>query len=79
MAPREHEPTYLRQRTILLTWPRPWKKAAKKLLDPVFRADWRADTSDSARKRVIVDQLASLTDNSARAWHARYCGWFSQI
>ena len=36
MAPREHEPTYLRQRTILLTWPRPWKKAAKSYLTRCF-------------------------------------------
>jgi putative dGTPase len=79
MAPREHEPTYLRQRTILFDLAQAMEEGGEKLLDPVFRADWRADTSDSARKRVIVDQLASLTDNSARAWHARYCGWFSQI
>ena len=28
---------------------------------------------DDARKRVIVDQIASLTDQSALAWYERLC------
>ncbi|NUR06437.1 MAG: deoxyguanosinetriphosphate triphosphohydrolase [Nocardioidaceae bacterium] len=40
-------------------------------LAPAFRADFDAAGSDAARLRVVVDQVASLTDASAVAWHAR--------
>jgi len=40
-------------------------------LEPVFRADHAAATTDAERLRVVVDQVASLTDASALAWHAR--------
>ncbi len=33
-----------------------------------------AADGDRARKRVIVDQIASLTDASARSLHARLTG-----
>jgi dGTPase len=42
-------------------------------LDPMFRADYESAGSDAARLRVIVDQVASLTDTSATAWHAKLC------
>jgi dGTPase len=41
------------------------------LLMPAFRADFEAAGSDAARLRVVVDQVASLTDSSAVAWHDR--------
>jgi dGTPase len=41
------------------------------LLMPAFRADFEAAGSDAARLRVVVDQVASLTDASAVDWHAR--------
>jgi dGTPase len=40
-------------------------------LEPAFRADFRMATTDAARLRVVVDQVASLTDASALAWHDR--------
>ena len=43
-------------------------------LDPMFRPAFGAASSDAARLRVVVDQVASLTDTSAAAWHARLCG-----
>ncbi|HET7278993.1 MAG TPA: deoxyguanosinetriphosphate triphosphohydrolase, partial [Dermatophilaceae bacterium] len=39
-------------------------------LDPLFADDWRAAPDDAARLRVVVDQVASLTDASAAARHA---------
>ena len=43
-------------------------------LEPVFRASFAAAGSDEDRLRVVVDQIASLTDTSAIAWHGRLCG-----
>jgi dGTPase len=40
-------------------------------LMPALRADFVAASSDAARLRVVVDQVASLTDASAVAWHTR--------
>jgi dGTPase len=40
-------------------------------LMPALRADFEVADSDAARLRVVVDQVASLTDASALAWHAR--------
>jgi dGTPase len=43
-------------------------------LDPVFAPLWRAAPDDPARLRVVIDQVASLTDTAAVAWHARLAG-----
>jgi dGTPase len=42
-------------------------------LDPIFRPAFLAAETDAARLRVVVDQVASLTDTSAIAWHGRLC------
>ena len=40
-------------------------------LEPVFAADYAEASSDADRLRVVADQVASLTDNSARGLSAR--------
>ena len=42
-------------------------------LDPVLRPAYLAAESDAGRLRIVVDQIASLTDTSAMAWHDRLC------
>jgi dGTPase len=42
-------------------------------LDPAFQSRYIAARTDTARLRVVVDQVASLTDTSATAWHSRLC------
>jgi dGTPase len=44
---------------------------APESLMPQFRPDFSAARDDAARLRVVVDQVAHLTDASAEAWHAR--------
>ena len=42
-------------------------------LDPDLRADWEGATDSGAALRVVVDQVASLTDVRAIALHRRWC------
>ncbi|TCC51048.1 deoxyguanosinetriphosphate triphosphohydrolase [Kribbella capetownensis] len=50
-----------------------WKSAPRHL-DTAFAADFAEAADDGARLRVIVDQVASLTDPSALAWHTSLKG-----
>jgi dGTPase len=43
-------------------------------LDRAMVAAWRAAETDAARLRVVIDQIAQLTDSSAMAWHDRLLG-----
>ncbi|MFD9390565.1 deoxyguanosinetriphosphate triphosphohydrolase [Streptomyces sp. NPDC060000] len=43
-------------------------------LDPQFRSLFEQASDDRARKRIVVDQIASLTDASARSLHSRLTG-----
>jgi dGTPase len=40
-------------------------------LERPYADDWAAAPDDAARLRVVIDQVASLTDASAVAWHTR--------
>ena len=44
---------------------------APEALDPLLREAFAGATSDAARRRVVLDHVASLTDTSAIALHAR--------
>ncbi|MBT2475356.1 deoxyguanosinetriphosphate triphosphohydrolase, partial [Microbacterium sp. ISL-103] len=50
-----------------------WSAGAD-VLEPAFSADFVAATTDAQRARVVVDQIASLTDQSAIDWHNRLVG-----
>lgn len=71
MAPREQEPLYARQREILADLVEVLQDRAPVALEPPFAADWASAHDDAARLRVVVDQVASLTDVSAADWHVR--------
>jgi dGTPase len=45
--------------------------ARPEALDPAFAADHAEAADDAGRRRAVVDQVASLTDQSAIAWHER--------
>ena len=44
--------------------------AAPAELDPIFEDDWKRATNDSEKLRIVIDQIASLTDPGAYALHA---------
>ena len=71
MAPRESEPLYRRQREVVADLVEVIGQRAPLTLEPHLAADWEAAADDAARLRVVVDQVASLTDVSAAEWHAR--------
>ena len=45
-------------------------EAAPAELDPIFEDDWKRATNDSEKLRIVIDQIASLTDPGAYALHA---------
>ncbi|HEX7834532.1 MAG TPA: deoxyguanosinetriphosphate triphosphohydrolase, partial [Pseudolysinimonas sp.] len=70
MSTNSRKPIYARQRGILTEladalWADPSQ------LDQGFRDDFAAALDEAARKRVVVDQVASLTDVSAISWLER--------
>jgi len=77
MAPRELDARYLSQRTVLFDLADVLWDSRGEQLEVAFQEDWRRAEDDRQRLRVLVDQLASLTDSSANQWHARLCGMIS--
>ncbi|WP_019869085.1 deoxyguanosinetriphosphate triphosphohydrolase [Salinispora oceanensis] len=63
-----------RQRQLLAGLVTGLADRAPDALDAVFAPLWRAAGDDAARLRVVVDQVASLTDPTAVQWHARLFG-----
>ncbi|MGI8816346.1 MAG: deoxyguanosinetriphosphate triphosphohydrolase [Pseudonocardia sp.] len=43
-------------------------------LAPSLREAWQAAGDDAARWRVVIDQVATLTDQQAHVWHGRLVG-----
>jgi dGTPase len=65
-----------RERELLAELAHAVEHGAPSTLDPLFRPAWDQAIrggSDAARRRVVIDQVASLTDTSAMAWHHRLC------
>jgi len=71
MSANARRPIYAQQRDILTELADVLLWTAPAALDPGFTGDWHAAQTDEQRKRVVVDQVASLTDQSATAWHER--------
>jgi dGTPase len=67
-------PSYVRQQEMRHELVAALVQRAPDALDPVFAPLWRAAGDDAARLRVVIDQVASLTDPAAVAWHQRLCG-----
>lgn len=61
-----------RQRELLTELVGTLAERGPEALDPAFAPAWRAASGDADRLRVVLDQVASLTDAQAVAWHARH-------
>jgi len=60
-----------REREVITELTLAIERGAPFTLDPVFQPAWDGAADDTERRRVIIDQVASLTDTSALAYHAR--------
>ncbi len=68
------QPLYERQRELLLELVDELSRTGEQHLEPMFAEDFRAAQDDAGRLRVVVDQIASLTDRSALLLHERILG-----
>ncbi|HEY7048085.1 MAG TPA: deoxyguanosinetriphosphate triphosphohydrolase [Jatrophihabitantaceae bacterium] len=59
------------QRALLAELVAAVRDGAPATLDAPDAAAWRAAADDAERLRVVIDQVAQLTDSSAQTWHAR--------
>jgi dGTPase len=73
MSRERHAAVQARQRELITELSAAVQAGAPATLEPALRPAFAAAGSDAARLRVIIDQLASLTDTSAAAWHRRLC------
>ncbi len=62
---------YAKQRVVITQLVEALYESAPIALDSLFLEDWHRASSDSQRLRVVIDQIASLTDPGAYALHAR--------
>jgi dGTPase len=62
-----------RERQIIAELADAMAAGAPETLDGLFRPEFAAAPNDRARLRVVIDQVASLTDTSALACHDRLC------
>ncbi len=69
MHTEARRPVLERQRTLLAELAEALLAQAPVGLEPALAQDWADAPDDAARRRVVVDQVASLTDASAVAWH----------
>ncbi len=74
MANVTRQPVYIRQRAVLTELADRLLEIGAAHLDAEFQEDWAAAADDAARRRVIVDQVASLTDQNASTWHSLLVG-----
>ncbi|WP_051388690.1 deoxyguanosinetriphosphate triphosphohydrolase [Arthrobacter sp. 35W] len=74
MTTDHRQPIYQRQQDVLNELVAVLSASGEQHLETMFAADWRLAGDDGARLRVVVDQVASLTDGSALALHERLVG-----
>jgi dGTPase len=71
MSHESRRPIYAHQREILTDLCAVLAASGTQHLEPGFAADYTDATSDADAMRAVIDQVASLTDQSALVWHER--------
>ena len=74
MKHETRQPIYAHQREVLVSLLETLMRTGAEHLEPMYQADFAHAGNDEGRARIIVDQVASLTDQSALAWHERLVG-----
>ena len=64
-------PKYLKQREVIRELVEAIYQSAPDVLDPIYLDDWAKSNSENEKLRVVIDQVASLTDPAAYALHLR--------
>jgi dGTPase len=62
---------YAKQQIVIKELVEMLHKHATTNLDSIFAKDWQMATNENERMRIVIDQIASLTDPGAYALHAR--------
>lgn len=70
MTSEGRQPLYEDQRTLLSELVQLLMETGRDNLEPIFAADWEDAADTDAQLRVVIDQVASLTDVSATQWHS---------
>ncbi|MGP3928834.1 deoxyguanosinetriphosphate triphosphohydrolase [Nonomuraea sp. KM88] len=71
MTTKDHHANQARQRDLITELAALITSGAPGTLEPAFRPAYQEAPDGAARVRVVIDQIASLTDTSAVAWHRR--------
>ncbi len=74
MTTDHRQPIYQRQQDVPHELVSVLRATGERHLETMFASDWRQADDDGARLRVVIDQVASLTDVSALALHERLVG-----
>ncbi|HEY4576698.1 MAG TPA: deoxyguanosinetriphosphate triphosphohydrolase [Yaniella sp.] len=69
MSSERRQPLYEAQREVLLELVELLTLTEDHYLEPMYAQDWQSAPDDATRHRAVIDQVASLTDNSALLWH----------
>lgn len=64
---------YARQQEVVIELVESLNAKGAQALDASFGPGWLAAADDTARRRVVIDQVASLTDRSILRWHTTHC------
>jgi dGTPase len=71
MSHESRRPIYAHQREVLLDLCAVLAATGTDHLEPGFAADYANAANDADAMRAVIDQVASLTDQSALVWHER--------
>ena len=64
---------YSRQQEVVIELVHALNRRAPEALDASFAPVWQAAADEASARRVVIDQVASLTDRSILRWHSRFC------